>query len=279
MPLILLFLALGAAGGFLYRRWTRAQKRKSLLGSRLPDHEREILHTEIPILAKLPADLHAPLEGKINLFFDQVDMYGCDGLELTDEMMLSIAGQACLLIVNTDAWYKNLRTVLVYPGAFKSVQAEQDGFVSREREVIRLGESWSRGPVILSWAHSEQGAANDADGHNVVLHEFAHQLDDLSGATNGVPILNKRQSYATWERVFLAAYDRHLKKVRRGRKTVLDAYGAQNHQEFLAVAVEAFFEKPTQLVDDEPALYQQLSTLLQLDPATWSSGGNRSSPH
>jgi len=105
----------------------------------------------------------------------------------------------------------------------------------------------------------------------VVLHEFAHQLDDLSGATNGIPLLSKKQSFGQWERVFLAAYDRHLKKVRRGRRTVLDAYGAENHQEFLAVAIEAFFEKPTQLNADEPALYTQLATLLRLDPAQWGT--------
>lgn len=269
MPLILLILLFGGAGGLIYRRYRLAQKRQALLATPLPDHEREILHAEIPLLARLPTEFHAPLEGKINLFLDQVAMYGCDGLDLTDEMMLSIAGQACLLVVNTDAWYNNLRTVLVYPGAFKSMQTERDGFVVQEKEVIRLGESWSRGPVILSWAHSQGGAMNDADGHNVVLHEFAHQLDDLSGATNGLPILNKRQSYADWERIFLAAFERHLKKVRQRRKTVLDAYGAQNHQEFLAVTIEAFFEKPRQLQADEPALYAQVGQLLQLDPAEW----------
>lgn len=269
MPAILALILIAAVGGTVWRHWLKSQRRKALLMTPLSEHERAILHAEVPLLRKLPAHLRAPLEGKINLFFDQVDMYGCDGLDLTDEMMLSIAGQACLLIAGTDAWYKSLRTVLVYPGAFKSVQAEQDGFVTREREVIRLGESWSRGPVILSWAHSEQGAANDEDGHNVVLHEFAHQLDDLSGATNGVPLLNKKQSFAEWERVFLAAYERHLKKMRRGRATVLDPYGAENHQEFLAVAVEAFFEKPAQFQADEPALYAQLATLLQLDPTTW----------
>jgi len=103
MPFAILALIACGICGLIYNRW-----------------QRDILHAQIPLLQKLPPDLHAPLEGKINLFFDQVAMYGCDGLELTEEMMLSIAGQACLLIVNTDAWYKNLRTVLVYPGAFKS---------------------------------------------------------------------------------------------------------------------------------------------------------------
>ena len=266
---VIIALTVGAIGTLTYRRWQQTQNRQRLLASRLTDDERAILHAQIPLLQKLPQDLHGPLEGKINLFLDQVAMYGCDGLELTDEIMFSIAGQACLLIVNTDAWYKNLRTVLVYPGAFKSVQATHDGFVVHQKEVVRLGESWSRGPVILSWAHSNQGAMNDEDGQNVVLHEFAHQLDDLSGATNGVPVLSKRQSFAKWERVFLAAFERHLKRVRGGRKTVLDAYGAENHEEFLAVAVEAFFEKPTQFKNDEAELYAQLTTLLQLDPTTW----------
>jgi Mlc titration factor MtfA (ptsG expression regulator) len=197
-------------------------------------------------------------------------MYGCDGIEVTDEMALSIAGQACLLIVNSDAWYKNLRTILIYPDAFHSLQTSSDGFVVKQEKVIRLGESWARGPVILSWAHTQQGAINVDDGQNVVLHEFAHQLDDLSGGTNGIPLLHKRQSFAQWEAVFIDAYDRHLKKVRRGRETLLSAYGATNHQEFLAVAVEAFFEKAQQLQEDEPALYAQLSILLQLDPADWA---------
>ncbi|UWR00535.1 zinc-dependent peptidase [Rhodobacteraceae bacterium S2214] len=252
-----------------YRSWAAAQTRKHLLVSPLSDADRTILHTQVPLIRRLPPELHAPLEGKINLFLHQTDMYGCDGLEVTDEMVLSIAGQACLLIVNTDAWYKNLRTILIYPSAFHSVRKSSDGFVVKEERVIRLGESWARGPVILSWAHSQQGAMNDEDGHNVVLHEFAHQLDDLSGGVNGIPVLQKRQSFAQWERVFVDAYDRHLKKVRRGRKTLLDAYGATNHQEFLAVSVEAFFEKAEQLQEHEPALYAQLSTLLQLDPAAW----------
>jgi Mlc titration factor MtfA (ptsG expression regulator) len=267
----ILITIIAIAGWFSYRTWTAAQTRKRLLITPLSDEDRAILRAQMPILDRLPADLHAPLEGKINLFLHQVDMYGCDGLEITDDMILSIAGQACLLIVNTDAWYKTLRTVLIYPGAFRSQQTTQDGFIVKQESVIRLGESWARGPVILSWAHSQQGAINDEDGQNVVLHEFAHQLDDLSGGTNGIPVLQKRQSFAKWEAVFIDAYDRHLKKVRRGRKTLLNAYGATNHQEFLAVAVETFFEKAEQLQKQEPALYTQLATLLQLDPASWSS--------
>ena len=138
-----------------------------------------------------------------------------------------------------------------------------------ERETIRIGESWARGPVILSWADVEHGAAHDRDGINVVFHEFAHQIDDLSGHTNGVPVLSKDQSYADWARVFVSAYERHVRNVANGRKTVFDAYGAVGPDEFFAVAIEAFFEQPASLKHEEAAVYQQLANLFQLDPICW----------
>jgi Mlc titration factor MtfA (ptsG expression regulator) len=223
----------------------------------------------VPLLDALPNDLRDSLEGKINLFLEQVEFIGCDGLEVTEEMRLSIAAQACLLVVNIDAWYKNLRTILIYPGAFKSVLKSQEGYVVTEHETVRAGESWNRGPVILSWQHSEAGAHDHTDGHNVVLHEFAHQIDDMSGHTDGVPVLAKGHSYADWERVFVEAYDVHLRNVEAGRRTVIDAYGAKGYEEFFAVSVEVFFERPAQLKSEEPEAYEQLSLLSRLDPETW----------
>jgi Mlc titration factor MtfA (ptsG expression regulator) len=186
-------------------------------------------------------------------------------------MALSIAAQASLIVVNTPAWYDNLTTILIYPGAFTSLRKEYDGYVVKEAQTVRTGESWTRGPVILSWAHTAQGALNTTDGHNVALHEFAHQLDDLSGYTDGAPLMTKGQSLSEWEQVILEAYDRHLEKVEQRRETVLDPYGATAHEEFFAVAVEAFFEQPQALKAEEPAVYDQLAQLLQLDPATWPS--------
>ncbi|MEO0917997.1 MAG: M90 family metallopeptidase, partial [Pseudomonadota bacterium] len=198
------------------------------------------------------------------------EFIGKGGLDVTDEMRLSIAAHACQLGVNIYQWYDTLRTILIYPGAFKSLQKRQDGYVVTETEEIRAGESWSRGPVVLSWTHSEQGALNEADGHNVVLHEFAHQIDQLSGAADGAPLMNKGQSFSDWSRVFLAAYDAHLRNVDEGRLTVLDAYGAKAHEEFFAVAVEVFFEKPLRLRQEEPEVYAQLVELFRLDPVNWA---------
>ena len=268
IPIVFAILAVVAGMFFMHVR-NKKMRRNTLLQSALTDDERRIVGTQVPLVRRLPQDLQSKLEGKISLFLEQVDFVGCDGLEITKEMQLSIAAQACILVVNTEAWYDTLRTILVYPGAFKSKKMMQNGFVTAEKEIVRLGESWARGPVILSWAHTVEGAENDTDGQNVVLHEFAHQLDNLSGQTNGVPVLSKRQSFGDWERVILNAYERHLHNVQANRQTVLLAYGAENHQEFFAVAIEAFLEQPMALKKDEPELYAQLSTLLDLDPCTW----------
>lgn len=267
IPLSLLLLG---ALALLAHHWSRRRLRKNLLLSELSAPQRAIINASVPLIRELPARLHRAFEGKIALFLHQIEFIGCDGLAVTEEMRLSIAAQACLLVVNTDSWYVNLRTVLVYPGAFKSRRAEHNGYVVTERETVRTGESWARGPVILSWADARQGALNETDGHNVVFHEFAHQLDDLSGYTDGIPVLGKGQSFAQWERVFVSAYKTHCQKVETGQWSVFDPYGATAPQEFFAVAVETFFERPVELQREEAGVYRQLASLFQLDPASWS---------
>lgn len=269
MAYAIALIALCVIGSLGYRAWAMRVNRDALLARPLDDTDRTLLAETVPLLATLPADLRPALEGKINRFLHQVQFIGCDGLDVTQQMRLSIAAQACLLIVNIDQWYNTLRTILIYPGAFKSLQQRQDGYIVTESEQIRLGESWHRGPVVLSWPHSEQGALNDEDGRNVVLHEFAHQLDQLSGDTDGAPLMNKGQSFTDWARVVLDAFETHQENVANGRRSVLDAYGATAHEEFFAVAVEVFFEKPQQLRDEEPGLYAELVKLFRLDPATW----------
>ena len=267
--ILLLLLILAAAVAFGLRHVKRRQARKQLFATPLSDHQITVIRSCVPIVDRLPAELRRSLEGKINAFLQQVDFQGCNGLEVTEEMRLSIAAQACLLVVGNEAWYDHLTTVMIYPSAFRSVRSRYDGYVVTEEDVTRLGESWARGPVILSWAHTQRGAQDPDDGHNVAFHEFAHQLDGLSGYTDGAPVLNRGQSYATWEQVMLDAYDRHVARVQEGRETVLDAYGTQAHEEFFAVAVEVFFEKPLALSQDEPELYGQLSDLFGIDPKNW----------
>ena len=268
--LYFLILIVAVAAAFGYRYWLHRKTHENLLASTLSEHQRQIIAQQVPLSRRLPSEHRSKLEGKIQAFLNQVEFMGCNGLDVTEEMELSIAAQACLLITNSDSWYDNLHTILIYPGAFKSQQASHNGYVVTEREIVRTGESWSRGPVILSWAHSQQGALNERDGHNVVFHEFAHQLDDLSGHTNGVPNLDKSQTFGDWERVFVEAFARHVQHVQTGHKTAIDAYGAEGHEEFFAVSVQHFFERTAALKRQQTEGYEQLVLRLKLDPSTWS---------
>ncbi|MEQ3710564.1 MAG: M90 family metallopeptidase [Tateyamaria sp.] len=266
LVLLLIIVVLGVIGALYVRR---VRHRRALLSAPLTDREWDILFDAVPLLRRMPVKFRAAFEGKVNLFLDQVEFQGCNGLEVTEDMELSVAAQACLLVVNTDRWYDKLTTVLMYPAAFKSKQVRRDGYVVSEAEVVRTGESWSRGPVILSWRDAQIGAEQDRSGHNVVLHEFAHQLDDMSGRTNGIPVLEPGQAFATWEAVFVDAFNRHVDDVENGRRTAVDAYGATNHQEYFAVVIELFYERPAVLKRAEPKVYEQISKLLRLDPVTW----------
>lgn len=267
MPALLLIAALIAFFGGRYL-WKQA-KRRALLDKPLSDEARAIVAEQVPLTARLPAEIRRRFEGKVNAFLDQVEFIGCDGLEVTDEIRLSIAAQACLLIAGSAAWYQNLATILVYPGAFKSMRRDHNGYVVTEQETVRLGESWQYGPVVLSWADSDRGARDAHDGRNVVFHEFAHQLDALSGHTDGVPVLARGQSFAEWERAFVTAYEAHLHQLEAGHHTLIDPYGAESYEEFFAVSVELFFERPKALAHEEPEVYAQLAKLLQLDPRGW----------
>ena len=159
--------------------------------------------------------------------------------------------------------------MLVYPTAFLTHSDTHDGHVVHSHRHATLGQSWNRGPVVLSWDEALQGGLDADDGFNVVIHEFAHQLDSLSGHTNGIPILRKGQPFVRWENAMLDAYNDHVERVGRGEQTLIDPYGATNHEEFFAEAIVTFFERAQDLRREEPILYTQFAELLALDPAGW----------
>lgn len=138
-----------------------------------------------------------------------------------------------------------------------------------ESEGVNLGESWSNGKIVLSWESTVSGAAILTDGHNVVMHEFAHQLDTESGDTDGCPILDKSVNFTSWSTILGGEYNDLLEKTKRHQKSVIDEYGATNHAEFFAVATETLFEKPAQLQKSHPELYEQLQNYYHLNPIEW----------
>ena len=253
------------------------QKIKELFGGAEPvdavfkDEWIALLNGNVPLYSRLPEDLRSRLHERIARFISSTRFEGCNGLDLTEEMILTVAAQACLLVLNREGEpYPELRNVYLYPGSFSSVQKRQDAFgIVTEGEVHRLGESWETGTVILSWSSVEHGARNIHDAENVTFHEFAHQLDHEDGATDGAPPLPSRDAYRSWARVFRENYADFHKLLENGKQTLIDPYGATNPAEFFAVVTETFFEKPRQLHKKRPDLYAELKEFYGLDPEAW----------
>ncbi len=272
VPLTLLVFALfGLSIIFLVRRARRSALREQLMTEPLPEEWEPILKQNVPLYSRLPDEMQRELRGLINIFLHEKRFEGCGGLEITDEIRVTVAGQACILLLNrkTD-FYPRLSSILVYPGAYvaKEVWHTEAGF-EVEEDSVRLGESWDSGTVVLAWDIVKHGAWDWKDGHNVVLHEFAHRLDQQDGTADGAPILEQRSRYVTWARTLSSEYEQLQKRVKRGRKTVMDDYGATDPAEFFAVATETFFEKSRQMKKKHPELYSELRTYYKLDPATW----------
>lgn len=229
-----------------------------------------ILKKNVSLYSRLPAKLREELHGRINVFLDEKDFSGCAGQIITDEIRVTIAGTACFLLLNRDKYtFRGFTTILVYPDTYIAKQVKYDGLVAFHEDSVRSGESWHRGPVVLSWKDVLHGTQNPADGHNVVLHEFAHKLDEENELMDGLPVLRDKSHIAEWARVLNKEFDSFLIRVDHGDNSVIDGYGAESPAEFFAVATESFFEKPLQMKKKLPDLYQQLHKFYNLDPALW----------
>jgi Mlc titration factor MtfA (ptsG expression regulator) len=232
-----------------------------------------ILRRNIPIYQGMPPALQQQLHQRVQHFLHQKKFVGCEGQDIDDEVRVTIAGQACLLLLNRPSRvFPGLDTVLVYPSAFLVPRKEVDeaGVVTETRQDL-LGESWGDGRVVLSWDHVRRGAHDWTDGQNVVLHEFAHQLDSESGSNNGAPYLGSPSSYRSWSEVLSRDFaDLRTDAIYR-QPSVLDHYGATSPAEFFAVATETFFEKPYQLAERHPALFAEFEKYYRVDPRAWQS--------
>ncbi|WP_251357839.1 zinc-dependent peptidase [Kangiella sp. TOML190] len=249
----------------------KAKQRKSIASIPFPAQWRKILRKNLPFFYQMPADLQLQLKDKMQIFLAEKQFVGRQGQTINDEVRVTIAAQACLLLLNRNTdFYPFLKTIVVYPAAFITQHEQYDasGIKTQDARVL-LGESWTRGQVILSWRDSASGGADFEDGHNLVIHEFAHQLDGESGVTNGAPPLNKDQSYQEWSQVLSSEFAELQKRARTGEASFLDKYGATNPAEFFAVTSEVFFEKPKELKQIHPDLYRQLAEYYRVNPVDW----------
>jgi len=270
------FICVGLASLFvawlLARPYITRRRRNRLRAEPFPHAWRVILQRRVPQFARLPADLQLQLKQHMQVFLAEKPFLGCSGLVLTDEIRVTVAAQACLLLLNrTPAdYYPALRQILVYPGPFivDRVQPDGPGVLQEMRQVLS-GESWSQGQVVLSWDDALHGASDPADGRNVVIHEFAHQLDQETGHANGAPLLRSRAAYSSWSQVFGQEFAVLRQRTEAGQASLLSDYGATDPAEFFAVASETFFELPQRLAQEHPALYAELRRFYCVDPLLW----------
>ena len=251
-----------------FKRWRRRQ-----IGNRkFPDHWLEILQKDVPPYRRLSAEDQSELQRHILIFLNEKRFEGCGGLLMTDQIRVVIAAQACMLLLHrkTD-YYPGLTTILVYPRAFIAHRINRlaSGVVIEDGEVL-LGESWEHGSIVLSWDDVKHGAADIGDGHNVVFHEFAHQIDSSRGRGDDSIVLCDSSSFIAWARTLQKDYEKLRQDTASNRQTLLNKYGATNPAEFFAVATEFFFEKPKELKQVHPELYAELKNFYQQDPVDYS---------
>lgn len=249
---------------FFYRGWLRNRRLKEPL----PEHWPGLLRKQLPVYSTLPTQLRHQLEQHVQLFLAEKSFYGCDGFTVDDTVRLTIAGHACLLIIaRSFSDFDDISSILVYPDAYRVKEIESDGLVVSESDQIRAGEASSRGQVVLAWAECEQGAVNPEGHHNVILHEFAHQLDYLDGTADGAPPLSGKQA-RHWQETMTRAYEHLRHSLSHHQKPWLDPYGATEPAEFFAVLTEAFFQQPDHLKTEQPEVFQALRGFYRLDPIT-----------
>ena len=247
----------------------RDHHRKELGKNPFPPAWAQIIDRNVSCCRCLHPDERARLEDLVKVFISEKHFEGCAGLAITDEIKVTVAAQACLLLLNLHHdYYERLVSILVYPESFTFEQEEHGpaGIVSVADRHL-LGLSSSAGAVVLSWPDAVREARSPDEGMNVVFHEFAHQLDQLDGSMNGAPVLERGSMYPEWARVLGQEYQRLQGEVEAGAPSLISAYGATQPAEFFAVVTELFFEKPVELQRQHPALYEEFRQYYRQDPA------------
>jgi MtfA peptidase len=246
-------------------------RRRRLLENPMPAEWEAFLNIRVPYTSCLPSEKQDELRGFIQVFLDEKGFEGCGGLQITDEIRVTVAAYACILLLGGQSdMYPRLRTILVYPRSYVAPRTSRrpDGTVSEGLQA-RSGESWSFGNIVLSWQDILDDSANFR-GRNVIFHEFAHQLDFESGSAQGAPILPRGAKYSDWSRILEREYESLITSLEQGTPSLLDKYGASDPAEFFAVATECFFLKPKHLKAEHPELYSQLQIYYRQDPCSYS---------
>jgi Mlc titration factor MtfA (ptsG expression regulator) len=249
--------------------WMKNRRRRSLSAQPFPAAWLAYLERNVATYRLLPPDKRQKLQSCIHIFVAEKHWVGCGGLEITDEIKVTIAGQACLMLLGIEGYcFDGVKSILVYPSAYSHPPERQTRHLVVEDGLPIAGESWHRGPVVLSWDAVLREGRDASYPSSLVIHEFAHHLDALDGEMGGTPPIPHREA-SDWESVMSREYERLVAAVRTGLPSLLDSYGASNRAEFFAVASECFFRRPNEMQQARADLYRLLVSFYQIDPATW----------
>jgi Mlc titration factor MtfA (ptsG expression regulator) len=251
--------------------WLRRRRRQHLLAQPFPTNWLPYLHRNVAHYRHLGDAEQARLRDNLRIFVAEKKWEGCGGLTMTDEIKVTIAAQAMLLVLGLEHnYFDRVLSILVYPRGYRGVSVDEAG----HPELLegRSGEAHYRGPVILAWSDVLEESRHPEWGHNVVYHEFAHQLDMLDGVVNGTPPLKDEEQRRRWRDVMTREYNQLVATSEEGRATLLDQYGTKNEGEFFAVATECFFDRPLPLATRHPWLYELLREYYRQDPARRCEG-------
>lgn len=250
--------------------WFRNYRRKKILAQRWPETWSGYLSHNVRLTRNLSESEQNLIQERVKVFVAEKHWEGCEGLELSDEIRVTIAANACLMLLGVaDYYFDNVQTVLVFPG---TIQRKNRGKVLVGGTIHHAGEAWQGGPIVLSWNATLRGGRNQDDGNNVVIHEFAHALDGLDGEMGGSLMFADRATTEQWGHVLQREYARLCDAKRAGHHSLLSYYGATNQAEFFAVASETFFERPIALKGEHSELFELLMKYYRVDPSNWQSG-------
>ncbi|MFY8273290.1 M90 family metallopeptidase [Pseudoalteromonas sp. SSDWG2] len=267
IALLIVFAAIYWRKEALWRYYWQRKYQSAVLS----EQQRQLLLRAMPIYKAMTDADREKLERHICWFLGEKRFLGRDGLQVNEAMQLIVAADACLLMLNKP-WplFPNVKEILLYPSAYYANVTQRDvaGLVSYH-QVIREGESWPGGTLVLSWRDVLEGNRLPGDGHNLVFHEFAHQLDQVTGQTNGTPQLLTKKAYQRWAQVFSRAFNKLKSHVAYNMPHVMHSYGATNEAEFFAVATETFIEKPHEMRQFDAELFNILKDYYEFDPSQW----------
>ncbi len=249
----------------------RQRRRRKAREAPFPESWRALLTERVAHWCFLDDEERARLEDLIKVFLVDKEFEGAGGLEVAEDVKVTIAAQACLLLLGLDRdYYRDVHSIIVYPSTVvrRGVHGSAilPGAVT-EAPVHLLGEARLHGPVLIVWDQALAQARHPERGHNVVYHEFAHKIDMVDGSADGTPPQLDRSSHRRAVEVLTRELEVLRKRAAEGRPTLLDTYGAVNAAEFFAVATEYFFDLPIPLQQQHPELYRVLAAFYRQDPA------------